>query len=196
MTRDLGRTAPLRRAAALWRSAALALAVVLLATTPAVAASADALEPLLRALSIRPWWGDPPTPAMTGLDGQRHSVAELKGRVALLYFWATWCPVCSKELPSEIESLHRAFAERGLVVWAVSFREAPDRVAAWLEQHPISVPALIDPEGVAATAFRAAATPSFVLVDRAGQLVGRGAGPRDWSGEEGRALIRALLDQR
>lgn len=99
-------------------------------------------------------------------------------------------------MPSQVESLHREFKERGLVVWAISIREGPDRVAAWLQQHPISFQVLLDPDGTAAVAFRAAVTPSFVLVDRAGQLVGRGAGPRDWSGEDARALMRALLETR
>ena len=96
-------------------------------------------------------------------------------------------------MPSEIESLHREFKDQGLVVWAISMREAPDRVRAWLARHPISAQVLLDPDGAASDAMRATGTPTFVLVDRAGQLVGRGSGARDWSGEPGHALIRALL---
>jgi peroxiredoxin len=182
-----------------WRgaaTAALALLVLALAIAPARAASPDDLDPLLRALSIRPSWGDPPPAAVVGVDGRRRSVSELRGQVALLYFWATWCPICTGELPTEIEAVHREFKERGLAVWAISFREAPERVTAWLERHPVSLTVMVDPDGTAANAFRATATPTFVLVDRAGQLVGRGAGPREWSGERGRALLRALLDGR
>jgi hypothetical protein len=80
-----------------------------------------------------------------------------------------------------------------LLVWAISVREAPERVAAWLKQHPISSEVLLDQDGAASEAFRAIGTPTFVLVDRAGQLVGRGVGPRDWSGDRGRALIQSLL---
>jgi len=96
-------------------------------------------------------------------------------------------------LPSEIESLHREFKDQGLVVWAISMREAPERVTAWLKQHPISSQVLLDVDGAGSEAFRATGTPTFVLVDRTGQLVGRGVGPREWAGEHGRALIRALL---
>ncbi len=81
-------------------------------------------------------------------------------------------------------------------IWAISSREEPGQVTAWLRQHPLSVRVLLDPDGSAAVAFRATGTPSFALLDRAGQLVGRGVGPRDWAGERGRALIRALLDGR
>lgn len=96
-------------------------------------------------------------------------------------------------MPSEIEALHREFKDRGLVVWAISARETPERVASWLAQHSISVKVFLDPDGTAADALRATSTPNFVLLDRTGQLVGRGAGPRPWSGDRGRALIDALL---
>ena len=76
-----------------WRAALMLAAAVLglaLLAPPALAGSAADLDPLLRALSIRPWWGDPAPVAPVGLDGNRHSLDGLKGRAALLYFWATW----------------------------------------------------------------------------------------------------------
>jgi peroxiredoxin len=96
-------------------------------------------------------------------------------------------------LPSTIESLYREFRPQGLEVWAISSREPRDRVAAWLREHPLSVPVLLDGGGSVALAYRAIATPTFVLVDRTGQLVGRGVGSREWTDERGRALIRTLL---
>jgi cytochrome oxidase Cu insertion factor (SCO1/SenC/PrrC family) len=74
---------------------------VVLATLVAVAAlslsggsadtqSAADVDPLLRALSVRPWWGDPPRLTLVALDGLRYSLDPLRGHVVLLYFWATW----------------------------------------------------------------------------------------------------------
>jgi peroxiredoxin len=160
--------------------------------TGAAAPPAD-LDRLLRELSVRPAWGAPPPLVLAGLDGRRYGLDGLRGRVVLLYFWATWCPVCTGELPSRIESLHREFQDRGLVILAISMREPADTVAAWLKRHPISPPVLLDRDGVATDAYRVTATPTFILLDRSGQLVGRGVGSRDWSGESGRALMRALL---
>jgi peroxiredoxin len=186
-----------------WCGASMLGAVVLVVVVglgvlagPVHADTPGELDPLLRALSVRPWWGDPPPLAPLGLDGQQRSLRALGGRVVLLYFWATWCPICTRELPSEIESLHREFGGRGLVIWAISFREPLERVADWLKQHPVSTEVLVDPESSAAEAYRATGTPTFVLIDRAGQLVGRGVGPRDWTGDRGRALMRALLSER
>jgi peroxiredoxin len=175
---------------------AVALAVVLLvagAVSPTRALAPADLDPILRDLSIRPAWGDAPPVTLAGLDGATHTLDGLRGKVVLLYFWATWCPICTGELPSRIEALHREFGPRGLVVWAVSMRESPADVRAWLARHPISSEVLLDGDGAASQTYRAAGTPTFVLVDRAGQLAGRGVGPREWTGERGRALIRALL---
>ena len=160
---------------------------------PAAAASPADLDRLLRELSVRPAWGEPPPLALSGLNGQRYALDGLRGRVVLLYFWATWCPICTAELPSRIEALHREFGDRGLAILAISMREPPDTVATWLKRHPISSPVLLDSDGAATEAYRATTTPTFVLLDRNGQLVGRGAGPREWTGDRGRALIRALL---
>jgi peroxiredoxin len=99
-------------------------------------------------------------------------------------------------LPSQIESLHRAFHDQGLDILAISIRDTPDQVTAWLRQHPISSRVLLDQRGTVTDAFRVTGTPSFVIVDRAGQLVGHGVGPREWSGDRGGALMRALLSGR
>jgi len=189
MRRLIGLRSRLRR----WRTAVIGLAVLGLFTSAANAVPPDDLDQMLRALSMRPWWGNPPPLTLLGVDGRRHSLDQLRGQVVLLYFWATWCPICTGELPSEVESLHREFKDQGLVIWAVSIREAPDHVTAWLKHHPVSSPVLLDLDGAATGAFRVTGTPSFVLVDRAGHLVGRGVGPRNWSGERGRVLLRALL---
>ena len=97
-------------------------------------------------------------------------------------------------MPSQIEALHREYGGAGgLTVWAVSIREQPETVRAWLRHHPISVPIALDSDGTVAEAYRATGTPTVVLIDRDGQLAGRGVGPRDWTGDRGRALIRSLL---
>jgi hypothetical protein len=56
----------------------------------AYGASPVDLDPLLRAMSVRPWWGDPPPIALTGLDGRRYSLDPRSGHATILYFWATW----------------------------------------------------------------------------------------------------------
>jgi hypothetical protein len=76
-----------------WRGAVMVVLTMFALGPLAPAADAvgpEELHPLLLALSVRPWWGDPPALAPAGLDGQRHSLDAVRGRVVLLYFWATW----------------------------------------------------------------------------------------------------------
>ncbi len=95
-------------------------------------------------------------------------------------------------MPSSIESLHREFREQGLAILAINLVESRARVAPWVREHGLTFPVLLDESGAVAGAYRVRATPTVVLVDRRGQLVGRTVGAREWD-SEGRALIRALL---
>ena len=76
-----------------WRAALTVMVAVVVLTFAGASAGSGGpagLDPLLRALSVRPWWGDPPPVALDGLDGQRHVLHDPRGQVVLLYFWATW----------------------------------------------------------------------------------------------------------
>jgi hypothetical protein len=73
------------------RLPALALVLVVLAVTGTPDAAPRDLDDLMMAMNIAPFDAQPPPPlAVTTLDGGRVSLAEVKGRAALVYFWATW----------------------------------------------------------------------------------------------------------
>ena len=99
-------------------------------------------------------------------------------------------------MPSTIESLQRDFRDKGLVVLAINLQEPEDRVAAWVTARGLRATVVLDADGAVTQAYRVTATPTFVLVDPGGRLVGRGVGSRAWTGEAGRALIEALLPAR
>ena len=69
---------------------ALVLLAVSLVGASAPAAPGPSLQSLLRALEIAPLAGEPPAFTLPGLDGNPRALADIKGQVALLYFWATW----------------------------------------------------------------------------------------------------------
>jgi peroxiredoxin len=96
-------------------------------------------------------------------------------------------------LPSAIEQVHREYGDQGLSVWAVNLGEPRGRVEAWTKEKGLTMPVLLDTQGAVARAYRVTGTPTVVLVGRDGRVVGRAVGMRAWAGEQGRALIRALL---
>jgi peroxiredoxin len=99
-------------------------------------------------------------------------------------------------LPSTIETLHRLHAGQGLAVWAVNIKEPRSHVSQWVKERGLTMPVLLDTDGAVSQAYRVTGTPTVVLVDRRGRLVGRAVGTRDWLGEKGHALLQALLDPR
>ncbi len=72
-----------------------------------------------------------PAPAFTldGLDGGKRSLADLKGKVAVLDFWASWCGPCLKSMPL-LQKVHAAYLDRGAAVWGINLDEAAKLEAA------------------------------------------------------------------
>jgi hypothetical protein len=78
-------------------------------------------------------------------------------------------------------------------VVAINIREGREKVAAWVRDKGVTVRVLLDRDGAVTAAYRVTGTPTVVLVGRDGGMVARAVGPRDWRGDKGRALIKALL---
>src|SRR5918995_4567355 len=77
------------------------------------------------------------------IDGNTVRLYDLKGKVVLLNFWATWCPSCRFEMPA-MEALHKELSSQGLAVLAVALRESAEDVRAFYKEHNLSFPALLD----------------------------------------------------
>ena len=112
---------------------------------------------------------DQPVPAMTlaTLDGGELNLAELKGRVVVLDFWATWCQPCLMALPGVIE-VTSELADRGVTFWTVNQREKPDVIRSLLAKKGWTLPVALDPQGKAGSAFHVQGIPFTVVIDREG----------------------------
>jgi len=129
------------------------------------------------------------------LDARPVRLADFRGRVVLLNFWATWCPPCRKELPA-LEEVARAFAAEGLTVLTVSVREPADTVRTFVQEVGLGLPVLLDDDGVVSDRYGVLAIPTTVVVDRRGRAVGRIIGYRDWVGAQAQEYLRAVLRER
>ena len=105
---------------------------------------------------------------LTGIDGKTYALGEMKGKVVVVNFWATWCPPCRKEMP-DLEQLSRRFRDRGLVVLAIS-DEAADTVKPFIAKQGYTFPVLLDPERKVNTAFHVEGIPKTFIFGRDGKL--------------------------
>lgn len=106
---------------------------------------------------------------LEGLAGQRYKLSELKGKVVLLEFWATWCGPCVEEMPHLVK-LYEKYRGRGFELLAISVDADSDRykVAPFAETHKLTFPVLFD-EGVS-TLYNVKAYPTTIFLDREGRM--------------------------
>jgi len=105
---------------------------------------------------------------LTDLEGKSWTLKQLRGKVVLVDFWATWCPPCRKEMP-DLDALYRKFENRGLVILAISDEES-GKVTAFLAEHKVSYPILLDPGRKVNELFHVEGIPKSFVYNRDGKM--------------------------
>jgi peroxiredoxin len=133
-------------------------------------------------------------PAVTfqTIAGETIALNSLRGKVVLVNFWATDCPICLKEMPQLIDT-HKKFQARGYETVAVAmWYDPPNRVLAFSAQRALPFKVAFDPVGEHAKAFGdVTLTPTTFVVDKRGNIVERILGEPDFGKLS--ALIEAKL---
>jgi peroxiredoxin len=106
---------------------------------------------------------------LADLQGKEWHLQDLRGKVVLVNFWATWCPPCRKEMP-DLDALYNKFKDRGFVVLAISDEEAA-KVSPFIAERKVSYPVLLDPGRKVNDAFIVEGIPKSFVYDRGGKMV-------------------------
>ncbi|MFC0341433.1 TlpA disulfide reductase family protein [Paracoccus niistensis] len=135
-----------------------------------------------------------PEVEFTDLDGGTHRLADWKGKVVLLNFWATWCAPCREEMPS-LDALQKARGGEGFEVLTVaSGRNTEAAINRFFQESGVTdLPRLTDPQMALARAFGVMAMPVTILIDAEGREVARMTGDADWSSPAALALVDQML---
>jgi peroxiredoxin len=152
-------------------------------------------EVFLKQLSVEGFSKTVPAPDFSLEDprGNLLKLRDLRGKVVLLNFWATWCPACNQEMAS-MEALHRKLSEKGLVIVAINFREEPEEVNSFLQKHRLSFRVVLDRDGAIFTRYETWSLPTSYLIGRNGNLLGKVIGYREWDSAGAMAAFRSLLN--
>ena len=106
---------------------------------------------------------------LTDLNGKPWTLKDLKGKVVMLNFWATWCPPCRKEMP-DLENLYRQFEPQGLVILGISDDE-PEKVREFVQKQGTTYPVLLDPGSKVNELLHIQGIPKTFVYDREGKIV-------------------------
>jgi len=104
------------------------------------------------------------------LDGTRRKLSDLKGKVALIDFWGTWCGPCVAAVP-ELVAAYNRYRPRGFEILGVDTGDTREKLQAFLAGRKISWTQTIEgDQGAIASLFRVTGQPSYFLIDRDGKI--------------------------
>lgn len=142
-------------------------------------------------LEVRP--GEP-APALKArdLNGEVKTLADYRGKVVLLNFWASWCPPCLREMPS-MARLQANMAGRPLAIVALDSAESPQVVNAFLAGTKPGLPVLLDTDGSNTRRWKVFSLPTTFLLDAGGRVRYVLKGTTEWDGGDALHVVESLL---
>jgi len=128
------------------------------------------------------------------LNGKPAHLSDLRGKVVVLNFWATWCPPCVEETPGLIQ-LNQRIASRNGMVLGVSVDEDQAAYLKFIQDHGINYLTHRDPSKKSAQEYGTVMYPETYVIDRKGKIARKIIGPQDWNSPDMLAYFDSLLGQ-
>ena len=129
-------------------------------------------------------------PDFTVSDGRTSvHLADYRGKVVMVNFWATWCGPCVMEMPSLL-ALHREMPD--MVILAISVDEDENAYTSFLARRHVDLITVRDPEEKTAALFHTDMWPETYVIDRKGVIQRKFIGAQDWGSSEIRSYLKSL----
>ena len=125
---------------------------------------------------------------LLSLDNQQLNFADLKGKVVLVNFWATWCPPCIAEMPS-LQKLYDKHGDE--VVFILVSDEEPNKLRQFLSKMNYSMP-VYNPISTRPSEFESTSIPTTFLLNKEGKIVISEVGSADWDSKKVNSIVEKL----
>lgn len=126
------------------------------------------------------------------LDGKNIHLSDLRGKVVVLDFWASWCPPCVEETPALI-ALQRDISRRGGMVLGVSLDENQEAYEKFIKEHGVNFPTYLDTSKSIPGTYGTSLYPEAYVIGRDGRILRKIVGPQDWTKPEMTSIFDNLL---
>jgi thiol-disulfide isomerase/thioredoxin len=127
------------------------------------------------------------------VNGSTLKLSELKGKVVLLNFWATWCPPCREEIPSMIK-LNRLMIGKPFQMVAVSIDEGgKPAIESFFKETGFSLPTYLDESGASVKSYGITGVPESFIIDKQGVLVKKIIGGFSWDSPGAVSFLEGLM---
>lgn len=143
--------------------------------------------------------GETPRNFPLEINGKPGHLSDLRGKVIVLNFWASWCPPCVEEAPS-LNRLQAYLGQHNALVLGVAADEDPFAFSKFLIDHGVTFPTYRDPRtkehsSPIALSYGTSMIPETYIIDRRGKIARKVIGPQEWDSPDMRAYFDSLLAQ-
>jgi cytochrome c biogenesis protein CcmG, thiol:disulfide interchange protein DsbE len=173
---------PLLRRIAAWSAVAMAAGILVLFAMPSYRQGEASNA------------GKPAVDFPLTLAGKSEHLSDLKGKVVVLNFWATWCPPCVEETPS-LNRLEKYIDSRGGMVLGVSVDDDGAAYENFLKDQSVVFPTYRDPSKKSAADYGTSLYPETYIIDRRGKIARKIVGAQQWDSAEMLQYFDAILGQ-
>lgn len=107
--------------------------------------------------------------SLKDVNGKTYTLADFKGKVSVINFWASWCPPCVEEIPS-LNRLRQKMQGKAFQLISINYAESTEQIKLFMQKVAVDFPVLLDPGGKTAANWKVVAFPSTFVIGPDGQI--------------------------